>query len=161
MVIIIFLDYSQRTGIRLPSFDSPDKCCPCDSKTTSYILVEPKFWFERSIMPLRWLRDWSIWHMRRAWKERGHLISVHKYFVPGGKEDTDSFFLVVARERRALCHWALSKSTENSTFTVRVVKQWKRLPTEVVVSPSLEIFKTLPGTARSNLLKFSLIWVGH
>lgn len=35
----------------------------------------------------------------------------------------------------------------NPTFTVRVVKHWTRLPTEVPASPSLKIFKTFLGQA--------------
>ncbi|KFV53814.1 hypothetical protein N341_11641, partial [Tyto alba] len=37
-------------------------------------------------------------------------------------------------------------------FTVRVVKHWNRLPTEVVDAPSLEAFKVRLGGALSNLI---------
>ena len=36
-------------------------------------------------------------------------------------------------------------------FTVRAVKQWSRLPREIVQSTSLEVFKTLLDKALSNL----------
>ena len=37
-------------------------------------------------------------------------------------------------------------------FTVRVVRHWHRLPTEVVDAPSLEVFKTRLDRAVSNLV---------
>jgi len=36
-------------------------------------------------------------------------------------------------------------------FTVRVVRHWNRLPREVVVAPSLEVFKARLHGALSNL----------
>ena len=37
-------------------------------------------------------------------------------------------------------------------FTVRVVRHWNRLPSEVVNAPSLEGFKTMLGGTLSNLI---------
>ena len=37
-------------------------------------------------------------------------------------------------------------------FTVRVVRHWSRLPTEVVATPSLEVFKATLDGAWSNLV---------
>ncbi|KFM11623.1 hypothetical protein AS27_02957, partial [Aptenodytes forsteri] len=37
-------------------------------------------------------------------------------------------------------------------FTVRVVRHWNRLPTEVVDAPSLEVFKARLDEALSNLI---------
>ncbi|KFQ79621.1 hypothetical protein N335_03532, partial [Phaethon lepturus] len=37
-------------------------------------------------------------------------------------------------------------------FTVRVMKHWNRLPTEVVDAPSLEVFKDRLDEALSNLV---------
>ncbi|KFP12315.1 hypothetical protein Z169_05526, partial [Egretta garzetta] len=37
-------------------------------------------------------------------------------------------------------------------FTMRVVKHWNRLPSEVVEAPSLETFKTRLDGALSNLI---------
>ena len=37
-------------------------------------------------------------------------------------------------------------------FTVRVVRQWNRLPSEAVDVPSLEVFKARPDEALCNLI---------
>lgn len=38
-----------------------------------------------------------------------------------------------------------------SSFILRTVKQWKRLPREVVLSPSLKVYKTKLEKALGNL----------
>ncbi|KGL95329.1 hypothetical protein N301_04207, partial [Charadrius vociferus] len=40
----------------------------------------------------------------------------------------------------------------NKFFTVRVVRQWNRLPREAVDAPSLEVFKARLDGALSNLV---------
>jgi len=37
-------------------------------------------------------------------------------------------------------------------FNIRTVKQWNRLPKELVLSPSLEVVKIQPEKAMSNLV---------
>ncbi|PKU45523.1 hypothetical protein llap_4169 [Limosa lapponica baueri] len=42
--------------------------------------------------------------------------------------------------------------TRDKFFSVRVLRHWNRLPTEVVDAPSLEVFKTMLDGALSNLV---------
>lgn len=42
-------------------------------------------------------------------------------------------------------------------FAVRKIKQWKRMPREVVESPAVEVFKTLLDMVLGSLLLLSLL----
>jgi len=68
----------------------------------------------------------------------------------GCQEDGARLFPVVPsdrtrRNRHKLKQRKLQLNMRNNFFPLRVTEHWNRLPSEVVESPSLEIFKTLLG----------------
>lgn len=70
-----------------------------------------------------------------------NLLNVHKYLKGGCTEDGDELFLVVpiARARGSghkLKHKRLPLNLRKCLFSVQVTEHWKRLPRELVKSPS-------------------------
>ena len=82
---------------------------------------------------------------------RGHLINVYKHLKGGGRQmDEARLFSIVCSDRtrsngleleHRKFHRKFYTNIWKNFFTLRVMEHWKRLPIEVVKSPSLEIFK--------------------
>jgi len=88
-------------------------------------------------------------------KAEGDLISVYIYMKGGYKEHRARLFSVVSSDKarsngHKLKHQKVHQTIRKHLFlspppTVRVTKYWNRLPRGVVVSPSLEVFKSCLG----------------
>ena len=91
---------------------------------------------------------------------RGDLINVYKYLKRGRQRDMVNLFSAGCRDRtrgngHKLEHRKFRTNMQRNFFTVRVTRvmeHWKRLPREVVDSPSWEIFKTCLDTYLCNPL---------
>jgi len=78
---------------------------------------------------------------------RGDLRNAYKYLKGGCQEDGTRLFSVVPSDRtrgkgHRLKHRKFRVNMRKNFFALRVTEPWKRLPREVVESPSPAIFKT-------------------
>jgi len=97
------------------------------------------------------------WLRAQAGEEQGDLITAFQYLKRGYKKECDRFFNRVCCDRTWENHFRLQERRfrldERKMFsTIRVVKQWNRLPREVVDDPSLETFNIRLDWALSNLI---------
>jgi len=91
------------------------------------------------------LRELGLFTLKKR-RLKGELRNAYKYLKGGCQEDGGKLFSVVPSNRtrgnrHKLKHRKFRLNMRKNFFTLRVTKPWNRLPSRVVESPSLEIFK--------------------
>jgi len=110
------------------------------------------------------LRELGLFGLKNR-RLRRDLINASKYLKGGCQEDGARLFSVVPRNRtRGNGHKMKQRkfqlNTRKNFFPLRVMEHGNRLPTEVVESPSLEIFNTQLDKVLCSLLWVTLLHQG-
>ena len=102
------------------------------------------------------LRELGLFILQKR-KLHGDLIATFQYLKRTYKRDGEQLFAQSDNDRTRgngfkLKDGRFTLEVRRKFFTQRVVRHWNRLPREVVVAPSLEVFETSLDEALSNLI---------